>query len=614
MVDHESLYSSLKNGEPHETDEILRRIRAGKDVKGVTEGLQCEGLVTPVSQQQAYPLLRNDSNTSTSATTSGSASSPTFSAAHTSFSQPQQQTKARLTASSGQSDHGLEEVWQETQSRASDDSTIIGLPGFTLPISRWTSVIQDDKFLSHLLLLFWTWDTACNRIIDRTIFEDDLKNLDPTTPGAPSELRFCSPFLLNALLAVSCLYSTNPITFSIPDELSTRGRIFAQEAIRCLKIEDKRPSLPVVQGLALMYVYQGALGDGDTALEFHNLMQSRYMALRLDDIYRSTDTAIAGSRQRAEAHALSWIQWGFYVWDWKPMHGLCRRLVIKKPAREKTWQEGTSPLNRTENPEYWWFSYPASVAPQRSMKREIFEAECNFTEITEQVLEFLMPLEQGVSPSQNSARAIELYSKIMEWKFSLPEELRAENAVLPSAILLHLAADLVVISILQPFDDVPKSIFGPFHPRLASYAHATNAMSTIWHFRALYNLRNEYWLIQASSVCAFKVLFAIEESPIQLETFIKACRALMELRESYPVAEDVIYSIESVIKNKKVNLPSYAREYMPNGAGEGVGDLKGVKVRDHSVIVEKADRDGSEDCLTMTGLLSTLAPNETGPY
>ena len=76
------------------------------------------------------------------------------------------------------------------------------------------------------------------------------------------------------------------------------------------------PSLPVAQGLALMYVYEGALGNGETALEFHRLMQSRYMALRLDDIYRSTDTAIAGSRQRAEAHALSWIQWGFYVWDW----------------------------------------------------------------------------------------------------------------------------------------------------------------------------------------------------------------------------------------------------------------------------------------------------------
>jgi hypothetical protein len=189
-----------------------------------------------------------------------------------------------------------------------------------------------------------------------------------------------------------------------------------------------------------------------------------------------------------------------------------------------------------------------------------------------------------------------------------------KQRILGNQYISSLSADLVVVSVLQPFDDVPKSVFGPFHPRLTSYAHATNAMSTIWHFRALYTIRSEHWLIQACSVCAFKVLFAIEESPIQLETFIKACRALIELREAFPVAEEVIYSIESVIKNKKVNLPSYAREYMPNGAGEGVGDLKGVKVRDHSVIVEKANSDESEDRLTMTGLLSTLAPSETGLY
>ncbi|KAF5625723.1 pathway-specific regulatory nit-4 [Fusarium sp. NRRL 52700] len=574
MTDHERLYSSLKTREPHETDEILQRIRAGKDVKGVTEDLE---------------------GGNPAAATSGSASSTTL---------------ARLTASHDQP----EKARREPQRRVSGDSTSIDFQGHILPFSRWTSVIQDDKFLSHLLLLFWTWGTSCNRIIDRTIFEDDLKNLDPTTPGAPSALRFCSQFLVNAVLAVSCLYTTNPITFSIPDELSTRGQIFAQEAIQCLKKEDTRPSLPVAQGLALMYVYEGALGNGETALQFHNLMQSRYTALRLDDIYRSTDTAIAGSRQRAEAHALSWIQWGFYVWDWKPMHGLCRRLAITKPARTKTWLEENSPVNRAESSEYWWSSYPASVAPRRSMKREIFEAECNFTEITEQVLEFLIPLEQGVPLSRNTGRAVELYSRIMEWKFSLPEELRAEHAVLPAAILLHLSADLVVISILQPFDHIPKSVFGLFHPRLTSYAHATNAMSTIWHFRALYTIHNEHWLIQACSVCAFKVIFAIEESPIQLETFIKACRALAELREAFPVAQEVIHSIESVVKNKKVNLPSYAREYMPNGAGEGVGDLKGVSVRDHSVIVEKADSDGSEGRLTMTGLLSTLTPSETGLY
>ncbi|KAM0411251.1 hypothetical protein ACHAPD_009453 [Fusarium lateritium] len=609
MSEHEHLYSSLKTREPHETDEILRRIRAGHDVKTATEDMKGadaaeQSNTSTLSRQQINPLIRNDSaNNSNSTNTSGSASSPSPFATYASFSQMRQ---PRLTASHGYRNHIFEEAWRDAP-RVSDD-IFVDLPGYTLPLSRWTSVHQDDKLLNHLLLLFWTWDTVCNRIIDRTIFEEDLKNLDPATTIAPWELRFCSSFLVNALLAVSCLYSTNSATFSTHDDISTRGLGFAQEAIRCLKLEDTRPLLPVVQGLALMYVYESALGDGDTALEFHSLMQQRYMELRLDDIQRSTDTAIAGSRQRAEAHALSWIQWGFYVWDWKPMHGLCRRFIINKPAREKTWQQDMTPLNRKESPEYWWFPYPVSVAPQRSLKREIFDVECTFAEITEQVLEFIIPLEQGGSPLLNAGRAAELYSQLMEWKFSLPEPLRAENAVLPAAILLHV--DLVAISVLQPFDNIPKSTFGPVDPRSTIYAHATNAMSTIWHFRALYTLRNEHWLIQASAVCAFRVLLAIEESPIQLETFVKACRALLELGEAYPVAEKVRYSIESVVQDKGITLPTYAKEYMPHGLGEGVAELTDIKVRDHTVVAEKAS-ESNENRFALMGLLSALTPSGT---
>jgi hypothetical protein len=155
-------------------------------------------------------------------------------------------------------------------------------------------------------------------------------------------------------------------------------------------------------------------------------------------------------------------------------------------------------------------------------------------------------------------------------------------------------------------------MFGPFDPRSTTYAHATNAMSTIWHFRALYTLRNEHWLIQASAVCAFRVLLVIKESPIQLETFVKACRALLELGEAYPVAEEVRYSIESVIKDKGIILPTYAKEYMPHGLGEGVAELTDIKVRDHTVIAEKAS-DGNENRFALNGLLSALAPSETKP-
>ncbi|RYC78714.1 hypothetical protein BFJ63_vAg18411, partial [Fusarium oxysporum f. sp. narcissi] len=358
-------------------------------------------------------------------------------------------------------------------------------------------------------------------------------------------LLFCSPFLANALLAVSYLYTKNQATFHVPGDPNSRGKAFAIEAARLLALEDTSPSLPVAQGLALMYVYEGALGGGGTALSYHSRMQARYLTLRLDSVPRSADAAIAGVRQRREAHALSWISWGFYIWDWKPMHGLCRRLVIRKPMRPKTWHdEATSPLCNKDNPGYWWFPYPVSVVPQNALKREIFDAECNLAEITEQILDFLIPFEEGWPPRRNPHRALELYTKLTRWKLSLPERLKVENAVLPSAILLHLNVELLIISVLRPFDGLTKEEFGPFDPVTISYAHASNAMWVVWHFRALYTLRNEHWMIQAASICAFRVLSDIETSTIQLETFAKACRALIELGESFPVAKEVMLAIK----------------------------------------------------------------------
>jgi hypothetical protein len=106
----------------------------------------------------------------------------------------------------GHPEHIFEKTWRDTQHTYAEDNILVDIPGYTLPLSRWTTISSDDKPLSYLLLLYWTCDTVCSRVIDRTIFEEDLKSLAPPS-SQPHALCFCSPFLVNALLAVSCLRS-----------------------------------------------------------------------------------------------------------------------------------------------------------------------------------------------------------------------------------------------------------------------------------------------------------------------------------------------------------------------------------------------------------------------
>ncbi|GKU23078.1 unnamed protein product [Fusarium langsethiae] len=583
MVDHEKLYDTLRTRQPEEVEEILRRIQSGGDVKSVVEGIQGNLLLeltsfpeftpqqlpaqsVPSHQAMPYRPLAGEPQ----------AQLPVREGP-TSFGQH------RLTFPYDHLGHVFEEPWKETQYRYAEDTVFIDLPGYTFPISRWTTVSNDDKLLSHLLMLFWTWDTSCNRVIDRTILEEDLKSLDPSSPSSspPDMLLFCSPFLINALLAVCCLYTKNQATFHVPGDLKSRGKAFAVEAGRLLALEDTGPSLPVVQGLALMHIYEGALGSRVTALSYHSLMQARYLALRLDEIPRSAEVTIAGLRQRTEAHALSWIAWGFCIWDQKSMPGLCRRFAIGKPKRLKTWRDqATSPLYKRFSPGYWWYPYPVSAVPQNALKGEILNAECDLAEITEQILNFLAQLEEGWPPGCNTHRALELYTQLSRWRYTLSERLRVENAVLPSAILLHLNIELLIISLLRPFDGLTKNEFGPFDPVIMSYAHASNAMWIIWHFRALYTLRNEHCMIQAASTCAFRVLLGIKTGAIQLETLAKACRALIELGESFPTATEVIYSLDSIAKKQRLELPSYINEYLSSHGGGSIDMLSALNDND----------------------------------
>lgn len=70
-------------------------------------------------------------------------------------------------------------------------------PDGVLPISQWTTISTDDRYLSHIVYLFFTWDHTLSRVISKTVFLQDLK-AGSTKPG-----NLCSRFLVNSILAIS---------------------------------------------------------------------------------------------------------------------------------------------------------------------------------------------------------------------------------------------------------------------------------------------------------------------------------------------------------------------------------------------------------------------------
>ena len=81
-----------------------------------------------------------------------------------------------------------------------------------LPLSRWTNVSTDERLMNHLVNLFFTWDNIVERAFYRPIFEEDIVALDPSSDNDRPN-QFCSRFLVNALLAASCVSYLSCQTF-----------------------------------------------------------------------------------------------------------------------------------------------------------------------------------------------------------------------------------------------------------------------------------------------------------------------------------------------------------------------------------------------------------------
>lgn len=72
------------------------------------------------------------------------------------------------------------------------------IPPIQVPASPWTTATDDDAFVSHLVSLYFTWDYPFYSFLDLNVLINQMKSRDLNS-------EFCSPFLVNALLAHACV-------------------------------------------------------------------------------------------------------------------------------------------------------------------------------------------------------------------------------------------------------------------------------------------------------------------------------------------------------------------------------------------------------------------------
>lgn len=77
-------------------------------------------------------------------------------------------------------------------------ATLTDDPPIRVPAKPWTDVTDDDHFISHLVSVFFVYHWSAYPTVDQELFVAAMNSRDLSS-------RFCSPLLVNAMLAVACV-------------------------------------------------------------------------------------------------------------------------------------------------------------------------------------------------------------------------------------------------------------------------------------------------------------------------------------------------------------------------------------------------------------------------
>jgi hypothetical protein len=117
--------------------------------------------------------------------------------------------------------------------------------------TSWTSITGDINLVQHLLALYFCWEYPTFASLSKEHFLQDFQD---------GRHRYCSPILINALLALGCRFSTQPMTWANPNDPYSCGGHFFKESQRLFHQETDHHNLTTIQALGIMSIREASCG------------------------------------------------------------------------------------------------------------------------------------------------------------------------------------------------------------------------------------------------------------------------------------------------------------------------------------------------------------------
>ncbi|KAI9765901.1 MAG: hypothetical protein M1840_007042 [Geoglossum simile] len=433
-------------------------------------------------------------------------------------------------------------------------------PDAATAIASWTTTTSDVGLIIHLMTMYFTWHYPYFTTLSRNLFyRDFLKGMPPQ--GHRQKIAYCTPLLVNAMLALGCHFTSHPEARAEPDDLTTAGDHFFREAKRLILENDEheKPRLTTVQALALMSVREAGCGREAKGWVYSGMSfrMACDLGLNIDSGSPTLD------EQEIDARRMTF--WGCFLFDkcWSNYMGRIPQLpnsivtvpkaVVFPVEDSEIWSPYTDSGAGEAN------SQPArtrAVALQISLLCEIS---------SDLILFFYNPtqMERPVGKTVELKKLSEIHTKLEAWRKNLPKEMGPEpkETPLPQVLLMHMFSHLLFIHLYRPFLKYNQSS-SPLPSHVSPRKFCTQAASSISKllrtYKSLYGLRQicNVAVYIAHSACTIHILNLPDKNAKR--DVIHGLRHLEEIAEGWLCARRTLGILSLLSKRWKVELPEEA--------------------------------------------------------
>ncbi|KAA8650554.1 putative C6 transcription factor [Aspergillus tanneri] len=423
------------------------------------------------------------------------------------------------------------------------------MPLFQVPAKPWTRITVDNHLVSHLVSLYFTWDHPLSQIIDQNMFLEHMNKCDTSS-------EFCTPLLVNSLLAMASAYSDFPEVFATPDDVTSKGKHFYSEAERLWKAEDGQVSLTNIQAVTVM----------SCVLKFQAKDHASWLMLRqavqLSQDFGMFQVPRTGHQEWKKTHinvqyAGITTAWGIFALNSQMSLELSKVANLERPRFRLFMREKF-------DVDVEWAPYPSSNKTEYAKKPALLRSVMvQMTELIEIIVEiqdllFDKSLDLGIDDMWTAAN--KLYIRLGSWLERLPDFLQVDEEQIPQVLFLHIKYHHTIIVLSRFFLRHEKygrsshsSEIGQVRSTQLQSANQITRCLRVQH--ASYGLRHiPRQMLEPTNDSALAMLVALEHEEFQ-ESFIDSLRFLIAFSKRLPQARDMVRNIEETARELKILLP-----------------------------------------------------------